>query len=321
MLKDPKGSFCYDNNMKIIIPDKIHFSPPQLGELESLGAEVFDSLPNSEDELARRICDAEIITANYVDITPRVIDAAKNLKYIIAPSVGFEWIDAEYAASKGIQVLNCPSFNSNAVAELAIGLALTISRKILEANSDLRSGGWDPQTFVGTELSGKELGLIGHGNIGKLIEQKAKAFGMTVSYVDSKTSSDLIDKIISKADYLVLCAQLNDKTRHMIDGRRMALMKSSSFLINVARGAIVDQEALLEALEAGSICGAALDVFEGEPLTGTPSSEIVKLAKLQNVIGTPHIGASTNEANIRLGDEILANIDSIFNGKPRNVVN
>jgi D-3-phosphoglycerate dehydrogenase len=198
---------------------------------------------------------------------------------------------------------------------------ISASRLLVQANSDLRQGGWGAQFFVGHELAGKQVGLIGHGNIGKRIEKLAVAFGMTVEYADSKTSLEELDEIIQRADYLVLCCPLNDQTRHMIDERRLSLMKRSAYLVNVARGAVVDQTALKTALQGSKILGAALDVFEGEPLSGKVSDEIRDLANMPNVIATPHIGASTSEAYVKLGDQIIEIIKAFQEGSPINLVN
>jgi phosphoglycerate dehydrogenase-like enzyme len=202
-----------------------------------------------------------------------------------------------------------------------VSLALAASRKTLQASDDLKTGNWSPRGFSGSELAGKHLGTIGHGHIGKLVEQKATALGMTASYVDSKSSPEDTDRLIAGSDYLVLCLPLNDTTRNMIDARRLALMRPTSYLINVARGAIVDQQALTDVLKSHKIAGAALDVFDGEPQTGKPSSEIVSLASMQNVIATRHIGATTAEADTRLGDEIITNIMACLDGHAINVVN
>jgi phosphoglycerate dehydrogenase-like enzyme len=306
--------------MKIVIPDKIVFTESQLDRLKALDATIYEDMPKDEAEIIERIKDAEIITANYIDITPKLIDSAVRLKHIVVPAVGYEWVDVSYAATKGIKVSNCPAFNSLSVAELALSFIFAISRKIVSAGEDLKQGRWNPRGFSGTELAGKHLGMIGHGHVGKLIEQKATALGMTVSYADSKSSNSDIDQLIVHSDYLVLCAQLNDKTRHLMNARRLALMKPTSYLINVARGAIVEQAALTQSLKSRKIAGAALDVFDIEPLVGKPSADIVELASLPNVVATPHIGATTEEADTRLGEEVVASILAAQEGHPVNVV-
>ncbi len=305
--------------MKIVIPDKVNISDDYKNEIKKLGADVFDDLPDS-DELKNRIENAEIITASYVDITPDVIDAAPNLKYIVVPAVGYEWIDTEYAASKGITTLNCPTFNSQAVAEHAISLLMAVNRNLITGVDELRAGKWNPQTLVGYELADKKLGLIGYGNIGRRIEKTAAALGLDVSFVNSKSTAGEIDALISNSDFVVICTPLNDGTRNLIDERRLNLLKSTAVLINVGRGAVTDQRALIELLKNKKIRGAGLDVFDGEPLAGVPSDTIVELAKLPNVVATPHIAYNTEEINDKQGAEILANLQSCLNGKPINVV-
>ena len=305
--------------MKIVIPDKLDISEKYKGEIRNLGGEVFDDLPDA-DELKNRIKDAEIITANYVDITPEIINAAPNLKYIIVPANGWEWVDAEYAATKGITTLNAPTHSSQAVAEHAISLLLATNRNIVVGSTELRNGRWNPQALVGYELTGKKLGLIGYGNVGTRIEKIAIALGLEVAYTNSKSTSEDIDNLLGNSDFVIICAPLTDLTRNLIDERRFDLLKSTAILVNVGRGAIVNQKALIEALKTKKIRGAGIDVYDGEPLTGTPSEEIVELANLSNVVATPHIAYNTTEIHDKQGAEILANIQSCLDGQPINVV-
>jgi len=305
--------------MKIVLPDKINISKAYKDEIKKLGAEVFDDLPD-EAELVHRIKDAEIITANYVDITPRVIDAAPKLKYIVVPAVGYEWVDATYAASKGITTLNCPTFNSQAVAEHAVSLLMAVNRNIVTGVDELRNGKWNPQNLIGYELDGKKLGLIGYGNVGTRIEKIATSLGLSVSYVNSKSTADEVDTLLGSSDFVIICAPLTDATRNLVDERRLNLLKPTAVLVNVGRGAIIDQGTLIETLKAKKIRGAGLDVFDGEPLTGVPSDTIVELAKLPNVVATPHSAYNAAEINDKQGAEILANLKSCLEDKPINVV-
>lgn len=305
--------------MKIVIPDRLDISEKYKDEIRNLGGEVFDDLPD-EEELKSRIKDAEIITANYVDITPSVIDAAPNLKYIIVPANGWEWVDANYAASKGITTLNAPTHSSQAVAEHAISLLLAVNRNIVAGSTELRTGKWSPQELVGYELAGKKLGLIGYGNVGTRIEKIAVGLGLQVAYSNSKSTADEIDQLLSTSDFVIVCAPLTDSTRNLIDERRMDLLKSTAVLVNVGRGAIINQKALIETLKSQKIRGAGIDVFDGEPLTGTPSDEIVELASLPNVVATPHIAYNTAEIHDKQGAEILADIQSCLDDSPINVV-
>lgn len=305
--------------MKIVIPDKLDISERYKNEIRNLGGEVFDDLPDVV-ELKNRIKDAEIITANYVDITSEIIDAAPNLKYIIVPANGWEWVDADYAATKGITTLNAPTHSSQAVAEHAISLLLVANRNIVIGSTELRSGRWSPQELVGYELQDKKLGLIGYGNVGTRIEKIATALGLQVSYTNSKSTSEDIDNLLSSSDFIIICAPLTDSTRNLINERRLALLKQTAILVNVGRGAIVNQKALIETLKVKKIRGAGIDVYDGEPLTGTPSSEIVELASLPNVVATPHIAYNTAEIHGKQGAEILADIQLCLDGEPINVV-
>jgi phosphoglycerate dehydrogenase-like enzyme len=305
--------------MKIVIPDRIDILAADKQVLKDLGAKLYDDVPETT-ELIERIKDAEIITANYVDITKEVIDGAPNLKYIAVPAVGYEWVDTAYAAERGIRVLNCPTYNSQAVAEHAIALLFVAARNIPAATASLQNGEWNHAMFVGTEVSGKKLAIIGHGNIGKRVESMAQGLGMETGYVDSKTSPEAIDQLLGDCDFVIIAAPLTEQTRHLVDARRLELLKLGAILVNVGRGAIVEQKALLAALDAGKI-SVGLDVYEGEPLTGKPSEKIVELAKLPNVVATPHMAYNTTGTQARLGPEIIADIRSCLDGQPINVVN
>jgi phosphoglycerate dehydrogenase-like enzyme len=305
--------------MKIVIPDHIEISSEAAESIRRLPVQMYNDIPN-EAEIIDRIKYAEIITANYIDITPKIIDAAPKLKYIIVPAVGYEWVDYKYATTKGIKVLNCPTFNSQAVAELAISLMFAVGRKIVEANTSLRNGEWQAARFKGFELSGKKLGLIGYGNIGKRIARMAEGIGMTVGYTNSKSSSAEIDKLFKESDVVTLCLPLNADTKGLVDAKRLTMLKSNAILINVARGPIIDQQALIEMLKSGKVAGAGLDVFNDEPLVGTPPQSIVELTKLPNVVATPHYGFNTVETAKRLGDELYENIKSCMDDAPINLV-
>jgi len=307
--------------MNIVFPDKITLDPAHIAKIETLGKlSRFDDVPDKQT-ITSRISNAEIITANWVDITPSIIDAAKNLKAIIVPAVGFEWVDVKYAREKNIDVINCPTHNTHAVAELTLGLMYAISRKIVQSNMDLLKGEWRPNEVVGVELSGKRVLLVGHGNIGSKTHKLLEAVGMNVAVANSQTTNDELDGQFSQADFVVLNVPLNSMTNHLVNARRLSLMKKTAYLINTARGAVVNQKALIEALTSNKIAGAALDVFEGEPLTGTPSEEMLAVVKLPNVVATPHIGFNTKEASFRLGIELIENIKAIIDGKPINIVN
>jgi phosphoglycerate dehydrogenase-like enzyme len=307
--------------MKIVFPDRIDFDGQTLTKLHALGAKLYDDSPASEDALKERVREAEIIVANFVKVTRDIIDAAPKLKYIIVAAAGYDTIDYQYAASKGIPVLNCPTQNVEAVAEHAVTLMLAVAHPLVEATTDLRQGGWHGLDLVGTEISHKRLGLVGYGRVGKLIEEKVSGLDMLVSHVNSKSSDKEIESLFQESDIVCLCLTLNDGTRNSIDRKKLSLLKNSAIFINVARGGLVDQEALFELLQTGTIRGAGLDVYQGEPSGENVTEPILKLAKLPNVVATPHIAYNTEETMKRLSEELLQNIESCIHDRLMNKVN
>lgn len=308
--------------MRIVIPDPIWGIPQNYwDELRTLGVDIYDDKPTDKAEAIARSIDAEAIVLNYVAGDREFIDAIPNLKHIISPAVGYDWIDVEYARSKGITVSNCPTFASLAVAEQALALILALARRIPEAQTDMRGGVWQSSKYVGMELSGRTLGLIGYGNIGRHIETMATALGMHVQCTNSKSTDDERDALLRSADILCLCLPLTAITHHLIGAEALSKLKPNALLINISRGAIIDQTALLTALKSNSIGGAGLDVFEGEPgAVGAMSAEIMELINLPNVVATPHTATNTPEARDRKGAEIVANIKACIAGEPINLV-
>jgi phosphoglycerate dehydrogenase-like enzyme len=307
--------------MKIVLPDRIDFDQPTLDKLHALGARLYDDSPADEDALIERISEADIIVANFVQVTSRVINAAPKLKYIIVAAAGYDTVDYRYAAQRGIPVLNCPTQNVEAVAEHAVSLMLATAHRIVEAATDLRASKWNGIDLVGTEVSHKKLGLIGYGKIGKLIEQKVSGLAMAITRVDSKSSEAEFDQLLHESDIVCLCLTLNETTRNLMNKQRLSLLKQDAILINVARGGVVDQSALLELLKAGRIRGAGIDVYQDEPGDSEATEAIVELAGLPNVVATPHIAYNTEETIRRLGEELVNNLQSCLQGEPENVVN
>jgi phosphoglycerate dehydrogenase-like enzyme len=308
--------------MKIVIPDKIELDKKSTDELKNLpNITVYEDLPQDTAALIERIKDAEIVTANFVDLTKKVIEAAPRLKYIISPAVGYDWIDAETATQHGIKILNCPTFNSQAVAEHAIALMFAVKRKIVRANISMLNKKIAPKEFVGSEVSGKTLTTFGHGHIGKKIIEIANGLGMKTQFIDTQTPEEMIKQIISGTDVLVLCLPLNKHTTGIMSAERIALMKPDAILINVARGLVVDQAALYETLSEGKIVGAGIDTYPKDETVKETTEDINRFVQLLNVVSTPHIGFNTKEALERLGPEIIKNIQSCIDGRPVNVVN
>jgi D-3-phosphoglycerate dehydrogenase len=240
--------------------------------------------------------------------TADVIDAATDLKLIVRGGVGLDNIDVKHAEAKGVEVKNTPMANSASVAELAIGFMFALSRHIVRGTTGLRDGKWEKKALKGGELGGKTLGLLGVGRIGRITAEKAIALGMKVvahdPYVHSVPGLDVAMKplaeVLKAADYISLHLPLTDETRHLIGKAQFDKMKDGVYVINCARGGTIDEEALYEAAKSGKVAGAALDVFETEPVTQS------KLFELDNVIGTPHIGAATTEAQDRVGGEVAS---------------
>jgi phosphoglycerate dehydrogenase-like enzyme len=306
--------------MNIVLPDYVDLEDSAKKKIKDLGAKLYDDVP-SEATIIERIKDAEVITANYIDITKAIIDAAPKLKYIVVPAVGYEWVDYKYAQTKGIKVLNCPTHNAQAVAEHAFALIFAVQRKIVPAVQELKDGKWNPKELKGVELAGTKLGLVGHGKIGQKIENIANAIGMDVAFVDSKSSSDGWNKLFETADVVCMILPLTDATRKIVGGDLINRMKKTAILINVGRGATIDAEALTNALKSKSIAGAGVDVYEDEPLSGDPPEQIVSIANLENIVATPHVAYNTRQTAQRLGEELVSCIESCLSGSPINVVN
>jgi D-3-phosphoglycerate dehydrogenase len=234
-----------------------------------------------------------------------VIDAAENLKIIVRGGVGVDNIDVDYAQARGVKVLNTPGASTHSVAELAIAFMFALARPIAQSTRSLQDGLWEKGKFEGIELQGKTLGIIGLGRIGAAVAQRAAALGMIVLAYDSRTLGPApymmmapLDEVLAKADFLSLHLPLTDATKHMINAESIQAMKPGVRIVDCARGGIIDEEALYDAIVAGKVSGAALDVFENEPLTDR------RLFELPQVIGSPHIGAATREATARIGDEV-----------------
>ena len=298
--------------MKVGICDPIASEGVEI--LKKEGFEVIDLTGIPKEELVNHVADLDaLIVRSATKIRKEIIDAAKNLKVIGRAGVGLDNIDVEYAKSKGIKVINTPGATSISVAELTIGLLLAVMRKIAYADREMRKGAWPKKVCKGIEMYGKTLGIIGIGRIGREVAKRARAFGMRVIYYDVYRPDKAIEKelgiefreldtLISEADVITVHVPLVPETKHMINRERIERMKDGAIIINAARGGIVDEDALYEALKSGKLYGAALDVYENEPLKES------KLFELDNVVLTPHIGAQTKEGQTRAGIEVARKI-------------
>jgi D-3-phosphoglycerate dehydrogenase len=273
----------------------------------------------TEDRLRDLLADADGAIVGAVPFTARVLEQVPRLKVIVAHGVGVDYIDLQAAARAGVIVANCPGANDQAVADLTIGLMISLARQILLVDQDVRSGKWG--RYEGSELWKKSLGLVGLGRIGRGVARRAQGFDMQVlaydPYVDDQQAAAIgvrmasLDEVITAADFLSLHAPLTEETRHLMGKQQLERMKPSAFLINTARGGLIDEEALYEALAAGKLAGAGLDAFATEPPVGSP------LLELKNVVLTPHIGAHTREAIERVGVLAAQNVVQVFRtGEP-----
>lgn len=264
-----------------------------------------------EEELKRRITGKEALVCLLTDpVTAGVLDAAPDLKIVANIAVGYDNIDVAAAKARGIVVTNTPDVLTEAVAEFTWGLILALARRIPEGERLLRRGqwkGWALDFMLGTELRGKQLGLIGRGRIGRAVAAKAPAFGMSVAFAGHDIS---FDELLVGSDVISIHAPATDRTRHMIDKRALARMKRSALLVNTARGSIVDEKALAWALKERLIAGAALDVYEREPAVEDA------LLSMENVLLAPHLGSATRETRTAMADLAVTNVLAVLDGRP-----
>jgi glyoxylate reductase len=271
-------------------------------------------------ELRRRVAGkAALVSMLTEQIDRSVIDAGPELKVIANVAVGYNNIDVAYARSRGVVVTNTPDVLTEAVADFTWALILGITRRLSEGERVVRRGEWKGWAFdfmLGTELRQKQLGLVGFGRIGRAVAARASVFGMHVAYT-SRTSAGTagaerlsFDRLLNTSDVVSLHVPLTRDTRHLIDARALARMKRSAYLINTARGPVVDEEALAWALRQGLIAGAALDVYEREPIVHPD------LLPLENVLLAPHLGSGTTETRTAMADLAAANVAAVLSGKP-----
>jgi D-3-phosphoglycerate dehydrogenase len=289
--------------MKILVCDKTEKDAVDRMRAAGLNVDVRDNI--TPEELPGVLPAYEgMVVRSRTKVRQPLIDVCPNLKVIVRGGVGLDTIDAEYARSRGITVMNTPMASSASVAELTIGYLFALARSIFQASSSMKAERWEKKLFEGDEIGGKVLGLIGIGNIGKEVAKRAIALGMTViaydPYVKSAGEVKMVslDDLLSTSDYISFHLPKTKESANMIGTAQIAKMKNGVRIINCARGGIIDETALYDALANGKIAGAALDVFGEEPPTDW------KLIKLPNVIGSPHIGAATKEAQGRVGAEV-----------------
>ena len=283
---------------------------------------------SSEAEVAERIRDAEVIVSNKVFIGRAAIATAKQLKLICVAATGYNNVDLAAAAEYGVPVCNVRGYATPSVVEHVFMLMLNLARHFPDYQALVKRGGWQksqffcPLDFPVIELSGKTLGIIGHGELGHAVAQVAQAFGMQVLIADHKgkpprAGRTAFDDVLRQADFVTLHCPLSAETQHFMSQREFALMKPSAYLINTARGGLVNEADLLQSLSSGQIAGAAIDVIQGEP----PGQDNAILRTLPpNLIVTPHIAWASRESRQRLLDQLAGNIEHFFQNKPFNQV-
>jgi len=271
-------------------------------------------------ELRARVADKDALVSLLTDAIDRsVIDAAPKLKIVANVAVGYNNIDIPYARSKGVAVTHTPDVLTESVADFTWAMVLAITRRLSEGDRLVRRGewkGWALDFMLGMELKGKQLGLVGVGRIGRAVAARAPAFGMRVVYseprdIDLPNSENMsLDRLLNTSDVVSLHVPLLPETRHLIDRKALTRMKRSAYLINTARGPVVDEEALAWALQQHLIAGAALDVYENEP-TVHPD-----LLKLDNVLLVPHLASATTETRTAMAELAADNVVAVLSGRP-----
>ncbi len=294
-------------------------------------AEVDVRTKLSEDELCQIVGDYDaLVVRSETKVTRRVIEHGLKLKVVGRAGVGVDNIDVDAATEKGIFVVNAPSAITTATAEHTFALLMALVRKIPQAFASLCNGKWERTKFVGAQLQGKTIGIVGLGRIGTQVARYAKAFGMRVIGCDPFISQERarqlgielrdLEELLREADIVTLHVPLTRETRKMIDARAISLMKDGAVLVNAARGGVVEEEALYDALVSGKLAGAALDVFEQEP--PKEGSTSFKLLQLENVVATPHLGASAREAQEEAAVEVARQVMAVLRGDfPTTAVN
>ncbi len=296
-----------------------------LPEVEARLAELFAATLNPEDrtltrgELAAAMRHCDVLVPTVTDrIDAELIAAAgPDLRLIASFGAGTDHIDLAAAAARGIMVTNTPGVFTDDTADIAMEMIIGLPRRVREGIALVRRGewtGWTPTALLGVKLAGKTLGIVGMGRIGQAVAHRARAFGLAIAYHNRKRLpeavermfgaryAETLDALVAQADILTLHSPANAESRHMIDARRIALMKPAACLINTARADLVEQEALIEALEAGRLGGAGLDVYPDEPAVDP------RLLAIANVMTLPHIGSATREGRAESGHKVIANI-------------
>ncbi len=311
---------------RILISDKLgQAGLDRLDDMDDVAYEMITGM--SREELISTIPDYDaLIIRSGTKPDADIIAAGVKLKAIGRAGIGVDNVDIDAASQHGIMVMNTPRANSVATAEQTMALMLAVSRNTVPAHNSLAAGNWDRARFVGSELEDKKLGIIGFGYIGRLVARRAQAFGMKIVAYDpyiaeelaSEMSAELLDlpELLAQADIITLHSVVTPETTNLINANTIAGMKDGVVIVNVARGKLIDEQALADALSSGKVAAAALDVYQQEPPQGSP------LIGLPNVLHTPHLGASSKEAQLRVAVEIVEQVVDALRGTDfRNVLN
>lgn len=306
--------------MKILVSDKLDKEAVDM--MKDAGFEVTVKTDMTPEELLGVIPDYDaIVVRSATKVKREVIEKGTNLKLIARAGVGLDNVDKDAAKEKGIKVVNTPAATSISVAELALGMMFAAARHIVRGTEGLRAAKWEKSALKGIELNGKTLGIIGCGRIGCELASRAHALGMKVLGSDIEGACDpgklkcyhieftSYDEVMKNADFISFHVPLTDKTKHMINKDTIAKMKKGVIIVNCARGGVIHEGDLLDALNSGHVANAAMDVYEVEPAKDNP------LFKHQNFLGTPHIGANTEEgqkrAGIQIAELVIENLKSM----------
>ena len=314
--------------VKILVADPVSDTGLQVFHAEKNQFLVEVKTKLSPEELKKAVTDVDaIVVRSETQISADILAAAKKVKIVGRAGVGVDNIDIAAASKQGVVVVNVPGGNTISAAEHTMALLLSMARNVPQANASVKAGEWKRSQFVGTELLGKTLGLIGLGRIGREVAKRCQSFGMNVIGYDPFASEEYaktfqitlatLEEIYKKADYISVHVPLNDSTRNLFNAQTLAKLKPGVRLINCARGGIINEKDLAEAIKSGHVKGAALDVYEQEP----PAKDN-PLFGLPNVILTPHLGASTEEAQVKVAQELAETLrDYFLQGTVRNAVN
>ncbi|MDO8632910.1 MAG: hydroxyacid dehydrogenase [Phycisphaerales bacterium] len=318
--------------MKVLIADK--FQDHGVGTLREAGCEVFVQPGLKDSALAEAIqkTGCNVLVVRGTKVTGEHLRASPHLELVIRAGSGVDTIDVDAATERGIRVTNCPGKNSVAVAELTIGLMIALDRRIVDETDDLRRGVWNKKEYSKARgLKSRTLGIVGLGRIGYEVARRARAFEMRLIYSDVVAHPEIerelgitrvdLTELLGEADFVTLHVPGGSETRHIIAERELALMKATAFVINCSRGGVVDEAALADAVQKGTIAGAALDVYEIEP-TANDTEFRDPLGKVSHVYGTHHVGASTEQAQEAVAEEVVKIVRTYLDtGRTINCVN